>query len=87
MEHAPLLVIHMAARPVDHHKPIPHDEMAAKAKLSTEGALEEQKMIRGWYFDLQQLTTALQKISSLLGQNPSTVCYSLEKQLQKNLST
>jgi hypothetical protein len=42
MERAPLLAIHMAARPVDHHKPIPHDEMAAKAKLSAEGTLEEQ---------------------------------------------
>ncbi len=33
--------------------------MAAKAKLSAEGALEEQKMILGWYFDLRQLTIAL----------------------------
>jgi hypothetical protein len=48
----PLLAIHMAARAVDHHEPIPRNEMAAKAKLSAEGALEEQKIILGWYFDL-----------------------------------
>jgi hypothetical protein len=45
MERAPLLAIHMAVRPVDHRKPILHNEMAAKAKLSAEGALEEQKII------------------------------------------
>jgi hypothetical protein len=59
MECPPLLAIHRTTRPVDHHKPIPCNEMAAKAKLSTEGALEEQKKILGWYFDLQQLTIAL----------------------------
>jgi hypothetical protein len=52
MEHAPLLAIHMAAKPVDHHEPIPCNEMVAKAKLSAEGALEEQKIILGWYFGL-----------------------------------
>ncbi len=52
MERAPLLAMHMAARPVDHHKPIPRNEMAAKAKLSTEGALEKQKTILGWYVDI-----------------------------------
>ncbi len=41
MERASLLAIHTAARPVDYHEPIPCNEMAAKAKLSTEGALEE----------------------------------------------
>ncbi len=53
MERAPLLAIHTAARPVDFYKPILCDEMAAKAKLSAEGAPEEQKIILGWYFDLQ----------------------------------
>jgi hypothetical protein len=53
MESAPLLAIHTVARPVDHHEPILRDEMAAKAKLSVEGALEEQKIILRWYFDLQ----------------------------------
>jgi hypothetical protein len=52
MECAPLLAIHTAGRPVDHHKPIPRNEMAAKAKLFAKGALEEQKIILGWYFDL-----------------------------------
>jgi hypothetical protein len=33
--------------------------MAAKAKLSTEGALEEQKIILGWFFHLWRLTIAL----------------------------
>jgi hypothetical protein len=60
MERARLLAIHMAVRPVDHREPILRNEMAAKAKLSTEGALEEQKIILlGWYFDLQRLTMAL----------------------------
>jgi hypothetical protein len=59
MECAPLLAIHMAGRPVDHHKMILHDEMATKAKLSTEGALEEQKIIVEWYFGLWQLTITL----------------------------
>jgi hypothetical protein len=59
MECAPLLAIHTAARPANHHEPIPRDEIAAKAKLSTEGALEEQKIILGWYFDLRKLTIAL----------------------------
>jgi hypothetical protein len=36
-----------------------HNEMASKAKLSTEGALEEQKIILGWYFDIQLLTIAI----------------------------
>jgi hypothetical protein len=53
MEHAPLHAIHMAARPVDHYKAIPCNEIAAKAKLSAEGALEEQKIILGWYFGLR----------------------------------
>ncbi len=52
MECAPHLAIHMAARPVDHHKPILRNKMAAKAKLSTEGALEEQQIILGWHFEL-----------------------------------
>jgi hypothetical protein len=42
MEGAPILAIHMAARPVDHQEPIPRDEMPAKPKLSAEGALEKQ---------------------------------------------
>jgi hypothetical protein len=33
--------------------------MAAKRELSTEGALEKQKIILGWYFDLPQLTITL----------------------------
>jgi hypothetical protein len=59
MERAPLLAIHTAARPVDHHEPISHNEVATRAKLSAEGALKEQKIILGWYFDLQQLTITL----------------------------
>jgi hypothetical protein len=59
MECAPLLAIHTAVRPFDHHEPIPRNEMAAKAKLSSEGALVEHKIILGWYFDLRQLTIAL----------------------------
>ncbi len=59
MERAPLLAIHITARPVDDHKPIQRDEMAAKAKVSTEGALEEQTINLGWCFDLRQLTITL----------------------------
>jgi hypothetical protein len=86
MERAPLLAIHMAARPVDHHEPIPHNEMAAKAKLSAEGALEEQKIFWDGTLTFGDLPFLSPRTSSLLGRNPSTVCYSLRKQLRKSSS-
>jgi hypothetical protein len=76
MECAPLLAI-QSARPVDHQDPIPRNEMAAKAKLSAEGALEEQKIILGWYFDLWRLTIPLPE-NKLIAWT--------EKQLRKSLS-
>jgi hypothetical protein len=59
MECAPFLGIYTAERPVDHQELILRNKMAAKVILSTEGALEEQKISLGWYFDLRQLTIAL----------------------------
>ena len=59
MECASLLAIHTVARPLHRVEPIPRDEMAAWQKLFAEGALGEQKIILGWFFDFRRLTVAL----------------------------
>jgi hypothetical protein len=59
MEQALLLAIHADSYSVHHLESIPCNKMAAKQKLSAEGALEEQKIILGWFFNFQHLTVAL----------------------------
>ena len=58
-ERAPLLAIHTCARPLLPTEPTPRQTMAAKNKLAAEAALEEEKMILGWHWDLRRLIISL----------------------------
>ncbi len=58
-EAAPLHAIDACLQRVTNDKPIPRHNMAALHKLSTEGRLEEMKMILGWMWDFRLLTISL----------------------------
>ncbi len=55
------MAIHVVARPIPTHKPLPQDPMVMKKKLTVEAGPAEHKVILGWLLNFRCMTVALTK--------------------------